>query len=60
MRKSLQKMIVIAVNQDLVVAKESLIFHIKSIAMNTKIQKDPACCEPGSVCCGKDGGIGCC
>lgn len=28
----------------------------------TLMQKDPGCCEPGSLCCGNDGGLGggCC
>lgn len=72
MPKSRQRTIVIAANPAAVVAKKSLYFLTspapygvggKSKAMNTnnQMQKDPACCEPGSVCCGIDGtGIVCC
>lgn len=27
---------------------------------NKPLQKDPGCCDAGSICCGNGGGIGCC
>lgn len=64
MPKSRQRTAVIAANPEAVVAKKSLhslTINCKAMKTNIQMQKDPACCEPGSVCCGIDGtGIGCC
>lgn len=64
MPKSQQRTAVIAANPAAVVAKKSLYFLIincKAMNTNNPMHKDPACCEPGSVCCGIDGtGIVCC
>ena len=53
-------MIVTVVNPEAVVVNVFLLFIIKSKAMkkNNQMQKDPGCCEAGSLCCGAD--WGCC
>lgn len=60
MQKNQRKMTATVVNPEAVVADRHLFFNYKSKAMkkNDQLQKDPGCCEPGSLCCGNGGG--CC
>lgn len=60
MLKNRRKMIAIAVSRVVSVVNVFLLSIYKSKAMkqNNQMQKDPGCCEPGSLCCGAD--WGCC